>query len=102
MNYTIGFMDDNGEYQDLRRFYNIQITRRTVIDTVATKSASTILKVDEDGDGKYDLRYRATENSRAELVDYSFIIYTVSGVICFILLLFIVIVVRKHRQKKRR
>ena len=36
MNYTIGFMDENGDYNDLRKFRNIKITKKTEIDTVAT------------------------------------------------------------------
>lgn len=47
MDYTIRFMDDTGEYTDLRTFSNIKITEQTVIDTVATNSDSTILNVDE-------------------------------------------------------
>lgn len=75
MDYTIGFMDENGEYSDMRKFTNIKISKRTVIDTVATKSNSTVLKVDEDGDGQYDLGYKAGENGRGELIDYTYMIY---------------------------
>ncbi len=38
MDYTIRFMDDTGEYTDLRKFDDIKITEQTVIDTVATNS----------------------------------------------------------------
>ena len=50
MNYTIGFMDENGEYSDLRKLKNIKITRKTRIDTGASNSDSSILNIDEDGD----------------------------------------------------
>ena len=69
MDYTIRFMDDTGEYTDLRKFSDIKITEQTVIDTVATNSDATILNVDENGDGKYDLKYKATENAEGELVN---------------------------------
>lgn len=59
MDYTIGFMDENGEYTDLRTFRNIQITNQTAIDTIAAHSDETVLNVDSDGDGKYDVKYRA-------------------------------------------
>ena len=49
-------MDENGEYSDLRKFKNIKITRKTRIDTEASNSDSSILNIDEDGDGKYDIR----------------------------------------------
>ena len=38
MNYTIGFMDENGDYSDFRYFDYLRVTQRTVIDTVATVS----------------------------------------------------------------
>lgn len=101
MDYTIGFMDDTGEYSDLRKFSNIKITKRTVIDTVAGTSNSTVLNVDEDGDGKYDLKYRATENGRGEIVDYIYVIYIAIGVVVLILILIATIKIKKHRKAKR-
>ena len=52
MDYTIGFVNDEGEYNDLRRFEDIDINKDTVIDTVANTSKKTLLNIDEDGDGK--------------------------------------------------
>ena len=101
MNYTIGFMDDTGEYTDLRKFNNIKITKRTVIDTVATPSKATILKVDEDGDGKYDLTYKATENSRGELVDYTYIIYIAIGAAAVVIILIVTIIIKKRLKLKK-
>ena len=101
MDYTIGFMDDTGEYSDLRKFRNIKITKRTEIDTVAAVSDSTVLNVDEDGDGKYDLKYRATENGRGELVDYTYIIYIVIGAVALIAILVTAVMLRKHFKKKK-
>jgi len=101
MNYTIGFMDESGEYSDLRRFTNIKISKRTVIDTVAENSNTTVLNVDEDGDGKYDLTYRAAENGRGELVDYTYVIYIVIGIIAFIILLVLFFTIRKRLKKNK-
>lgn len=64
MNYTIGFMDENGDYSDLRNFEDIRINRSTIIDTVAANTDTTERKVDEDGDGKYDLKYRGKANEK--------------------------------------
>ena len=100
MDYTIGFMDDTGEYSDLRKFRNIKITKRTEIDTVAAISDSTVLNVDEDGDGKYDLKYRAMQNGRGELVDDTYILYIVIGTVAFIAILIAAIIFRKHFKKK--
>jgi len=68
MDYTIGFMDKNGEYSDMRDFFDVEITPDTVIDTVATVSDNTLMYVDEDGDGEYDITYKAGVNEIAEEV----------------------------------
>ena len=102
MNYTIGFMDENGEYSDLRKFNNIRITRDTVIDTVASNSDSTILNVDEDGNGRYDLKYKAGVNGRGEVVDYTYILYIVLAVVVLLLILIVVLKIKKRRKKKNR
>jgi len=101
MNYTIGFMDDNGEYSDMREFKRIKITKKTEIDTVATKAATTVLKVDEDGDGSYDLTYKAKENSEGELVDYTYLYYIGGAVAGIILLLILVKIIKSKKAKKK-
>lgn len=96
-------MDDTGEYTDLRKFDDIKITEQTVIDTVATNSDSTILNVDENGDGKYDLKYKATENAEGELVDdtYLIYIYIAVGVVVLILIVVAAIIITKHLKTKK-
>lgn len=103
MDYTIRFMDDTGEYTDLRKFSDIKITEQTVIDTVATNSDATILNVDENGDGKYDLKYKATENAEGELVNdtYLIYIYIAVGVVAFILVVVAIILIMKHLKSKK-
>ena len=101
MDYTIGFMDKSGEYSDLREFSNIEINRRTVIDTVAKTSDSTILNVDQDGDGKYDLKYKAGKNGMGRLVDNTYIIYIVIGCAAFIVILTVFIIIKKSVKSKR-
>lgn len=102
MDYTIGFMDDEGEYTDFRTFENIKITRKTKIDTVAENASSTVLNVDEDGDGRYDLKYRAKANGEGELVSYTWIFYTAGGVLIAIVVLVSVIVIRKRIKRKKK
>lgn len=101
MDYTIGFMDENGEYSDLREFENIKITQRTIIETVAANSGSTILNVDEDGDGKFDLRYRATENGRGEVVDYTYFVYAIIILVLFLLVVIIIVKIKKTKNVRR-
>lgn len=102
MNYTIGFMDENGEYSDFRKFTNIKIKKSTVIDTVAAKSKNTILNVDEDGDGKYDLKYKAGANERGEIVDYSYIIYIVIAAVGLVVVIIAFLVVKKKINVRKR
>ncbi len=101
MDYTIGFMDENGDYSDFRRFEDIKITRRTIIDTVATVSKESVLNIDEDGDGKYDLKLRAEENGFGEEVEESVLVYVIIGGGVLLLLLILIFVVRKNRKKKK-
>lgn len=98
MDYTIGFMDENGDYTDFRRFENVKITRRTIIDTVASVSKTSVLNIDEDGDGRYDLKLSAEENGYGEEVKNSILIY--ASVICGVLLVIVILV--KTKSKKRR
>lgn len=99
MDYTIGFMDESGNYSDFRRFEDVKITRKTVIDTVAEVSEESILNIDEDGDGKYDLKMRAGENGYGEEVKSSVWIYAAAGVVLLILLI-LFLAVRKKRKNK--
>lgn len=106
MNYTIGFMDEDGEYSDFRRFEDITITRKTVIDTVASVSDTTVLNVDEDGDGECDIIYQAGENEYAEEVapaedppPYLLIGACAAGGL-LLLIVIIVVAVRASRKKK--
>lgn len=101
MDYTIGFMDENGDYSDFRRFEDVKITRRTTIDTVAAVSKTSVLNIDENGDGKYDLKLRAEENSYGEEVDDSIMVYVAIGGGAFLLLVIVVLIIRKNRKKRK-
>lgn len=103
MDYTIGFMDSDGEYSDMRKFKSVPITGRTEISTIARDSKKTLLNVDTNGDGKTDERYAAGKNGTGEIVDYSRTILIISGV-AVLLILFIIIaaIVNKRRKNKGR
>lgn len=101
MDYMIGFMDENGDYNDFRRFEDIKITRRTTIDTVATVSKESELNIDEDGDGKYDLKLRAEENGFGEEVEESVLVYVAGGGGILLLLPIMIFVVRKKRKNNK-
>ena len=104
MDYTIAFMDAEGEYSDFRRFENVRITRRTVIDTVAAVSDTSTLNVDEDGDGRYDIKYRATENGRGREVHSSWKAYTAAAALLFAVIVIpitIVIIIKRKNRKEQ-
>lgn len=101
MDYTIGFMDENGDYSDFRRFEDVKITRRTTIDTVAAVSKTSVLNIDENGDGKYDLKLRAEENGYGEEVDDSIMVYAAVGGGVFLFLVIVVLIARSNRKKRK-
>jgi len=100
MTYTIGFMDEDGEYNDMRKFKNIPITKRTKIDTVASRTKTSVLKVDENGDGKYDHIYKASENGIGKPVEYSGKIIFLLSPVMLLALLLIILYTRKKIYKK--
>ena len=105
MDYTIGFVDDNGEYSDMRYFDQIDISPRTEISTEARVSDVTKMTVDYDGNGIIDKTYKAKASSHAEIVDNTLtvkIVMIISAVI-YALLLFLIIrsTVRRIRRNIR-
>lgn len=102
MNYSIGFMNENGDYSDFRRFNNISINSLTRIDTVAKVSDKTVLNVDENGDGKYDVTYEAKANSYGEIVDYSYVVYIIIGAVAVVVILILILIIRIKVKKRRR
>ncbi len=102
MNYTIGFMDENGDYSDFRRFEDIKITDQTVIDTVAAVSDESVLNVDEDGDGRYDVKLRAGQNGYGEEVKWEIWVYAAAlgGALLLALLLILIFKIRKKKKGK--
>ncbi len=70
MNYTVQYMDEEGNYSDKREFRNIEVTEDMQATSVASsKRGTTILNVDSDGDGRYDIIYEAAANEKAKEVE---------------------------------
>lgn len=104
MDYTIGFMDDEGNYSDFRRFEDVKITKRTVIDTVAETSKTSTLNIDEDGDGKYDFQLKAEENGYGEEVKTNYLLIAAVGgsIIVLILVVLYIAVIKKEKGIMKR
>lgn len=108
MDYTIQYMDENGDYADKREFNSIQITNTTRIDTVAaSERKETALNVDTDGDGEYDEIYTAGKNGVGQIHDNTWqkvfmISAIVSGALVLLSILFLVyIIIRRKKFDKK-
>lgn len=71
MDYRIGYMDEQGDYTDYRTFSGIEVEEGTRVLTSAARSDETVLSVDEDGDGVFDLALSATSGGEGARVDNS-------------------------------
>lgn len=106
MDYTLSLMDENGDYTDTRTFENIKLTKRTEITTVAEDAKKTVLKVDEDGDGKTDITYAAKSGEIGEevkgiSVTTVVIIVAISAAV-LVVVIFAVIVVKSRKRVSTR
>ena len=55
------------KYSDVRKFKKIPIRKNTIISTQSSKVKETILKVDKDGDGKFDVQYSGTNKRKGSV-----------------------------------
>lgn len=100
MDYTIGFIDDEGIYSDFRTFTGINISNATEITTKAEVGNKTRLSVDEDGDGRVDKTYQAGANEEGQLVDNTWIArLIVAGFFIVILLISTIVLCRKIKKR---
>ena len=72
-----------------------------MIDTVAAVSDESVLNIDEDGDGKYDLKLRAEANGYGEEDKTSVWIYVsiCGGAALLIILALIIVKIRRGKKK---
>ena len=108
MDYTIGYVDDNGDYSDMREITEVPISESTVIETGVKRTERTVLKVDSDGDGKVDKRYSATGPNVIEAEEEaprekSFPVFWVAGVGAVIVgfTVFCIVRIRTARRRAR-
>lgn len=103
MDYSISFADENGNYSDIRTFEDVPINPKTIICTNSGQSKNTMLYVDTDGDGKFDMNYIAGANESSK--DYDKIIWTAAAVITGIILILlfvieIVLIIKRYKINK--
>ncbi len=103
MNYTIGYMDSEGEYSDMREFRRIPITRDTLITTKTGAAKKTVLEVDDDGDGKVDNIYVADKDSKGELLNRTLrtvFLYIIGAAFIALAVSILVLIFRVKKHKK--
>lgn len=109
MNYTVSYPNENGEYDDVREFPDIAVTASTRAVSNTGESKETYLKVDENGDGKYETTYKTEANGKMEEVkDRTLLYLVILGVVILLLALLILILVlvrisgrKKKNQRKK-
>ena len=106
MDYTISYPDENGEYTDVRSFTNVPITKDTVIATNTKKQSKVELNVDSDGDGIFDLNYKAADGKKAEKSNagstaLTVILIAVNSLLGLVLVTYAVMAIRKRSAAKK-
>lgn len=103
MDYSIGFLDAEGDYSDFRTFSNVEVSKDTLINTKAEVSDKTQMDIDEDGDGRADRHLVAGPNEEAQPIDNGwvvrvvFAVFALTGLCIVSLVLFLVYRSRKNR-----
>lgn len=99
MDYSIGFVDDQGDYSDFRTFEKVGVTPRTRAQSVAQVSDETRLTVDDDGDGKVDHTYVAAAHETGKLVDSRLFVYLTLGICAALTLLFAALIAKSKVRR---
>ena len=94
MDYSIGFIDDEGRYSDFRTFSGIGVTSLTRASTTAEVSEATSLRIDDNGDGTYDRTLRAAANEEGRLVDNTAVVVSVLAAYAVVFALVMALLVR--------
>lgn len=103
MDYSISYPNDEGEYEDVRKFKNVPITKDTLISTNTAKAEETELSVDTDGDGIFDMIYKAKEDSKAVVQNSRFkliAIITISAILLVLIVAEIVLIVKRYKYNQ--
>lgn len=103
MDYSVNYPDKEGEYTDVREFPDIAVSSSTKAVSNTERTDTTYLKVDKNGDGKYETTYETKSNGKMEKVKSHTILYIcflVVGTIIITTIVIIVIVIKKSKKKK--
>ena len=102
MDYTVSYPNESGEYDDVREFPDIDISSSTNITSNTEKEEASYLKVDQDGDGKYETTYKTETNGEMEEVKDYTILYICIGAAVILIIVVIIIIVAINKNKKKK
>ncbi len=69
MDYSISWYDENNQLMDHREFINAPITQNTVMTSNTNIAESTVLTIDDDGDGATDKTYSTSDDDKYILIN---------------------------------
>lgn len=112
MDYTISYVDENGNYTDTRSIKKVPITKEFTAVTTTAKTETTTMKVDADGDGKVDLVYENSGKKETNITDAkqfaekvmkitAIVVASILGVIVIIILIVKIVPVIKEKKKQK-
>lgn len=102
MDYTIIYPDKNGEYTDVRKFPNITVTATTNALASTALSDASYLQVDNDGDGKYETKYKTESNGTMEEVkNTNYLIIIICLLIAVIVVIIIVTIITTSNFRRK-
>ena len=102
MDYTVIYPDANGEYTDVRKFPGITVTATMKATANTALEDESYLKVDANGDGKYEKTYKTKSNGAMEEVKDHRLLFICIGAGCVVLVIIIVIIVHAVRSSSKK
>lgn len=103
MDYTVSYPNENGEYDDVRKFPNISVSPSTKAVSNTEQADASYLEIDKNGDGKYETTYKTESNGTMEVVKDYTVLYICLGVgaVLITTVVIVIIVVAKKRKKRK-
>ncbi len=105
MTYTVNYPDSSGEYRDVRTFPGISVSDGMRAYSSTGKSDTSYLKVDSDGDGKYETTYETESNGKMREKKDDKLLYLCLGIgagtVLFLIVLIVIIVLCVKRGKQK-
>lgn len=104
MTYTVSYPNSSGEYTDVRKFPDIDVTESMRALSSTENADASYLEIDKNGDGKYETKYKTASNGTMEEVQDNTVLYVIIGIIVLVVIVTIVIialVVRKSKSNKQ-